>query len=71
MLCGLWLLLNHTDNRAPDYPLIQTKYRLLLPLSVMLVLESILQAGYLLNLKADVITSCCGAQFSENAGSIV
>ena len=70
MLCSLWLLLNYLDNRAPDYPLIRTKYRLLLPVAAMLVLESILQTGYFINLKADVITSCCGAQFSESAGSI-
>ena len=27
VLCGLWLIVNHTDNRAADYPLIRTKYR--------------------------------------------
>src|SRR5208282_6595036 len=27
---GLWLVMNHTDNRAYDYPLIKSKYRLLI-----------------------------------------
>ena len=70
MLCGLWLVLNHMDNQAPDYPLIKTKYRRLMPLAALLVLESLLQAGYFMELKADVITSCCGTQFSNTANSV-
>lgn len=70
MLCGLWLILNHTDNQAPDYPLIKTKYRRLTLIAVFLVLESLLQAGYFMNLRADVITSCCGSQFSDTANSV-
>ena len=30
LLAGFWLLLNFTDNRAPDYPLIRKRYILLL-----------------------------------------
>ena len=70
VLCSLWLILNHTDNQAHDYPLIRTKYRLLFPLAALLVLEAFLQAGYFVNLKADVITSCCGTLFSEDADTI-
>ena len=30
LLAGIWLILNHADNRADDYPLIRKKYALLL-----------------------------------------
>lgn len=67
ILAGLWLVLNHADNRAPDYPLIIKKYALLLLIAPLFLLETAMQALYLLTLKADVITSCCGTLFS--AGS--
>ena len=70
ILCGIWLMLNYTDNQARDYPLIRTKYRFLIPVAALLILETLLQTGYFMNLRADVITSCCGTQFSENAGGI-
>ncbi len=64
LLAGLWLILNHADNQAYDYPLIKKKYLLLgfiVPLSI---LETALQGAFFLNLKANVITSCCGSLFS-------
>lgn len=64
ILAGLWLVLNHADNRAPDYPLIKKKYALLLLIVPLFLLETVAQALYLLTLKADVITSCCGTLFS-------
>lgn len=48
ILCSIWILLNYTDNRGFDYPLIRTKYRLLFFITASLVLESFLQANYLL-----------------------
>ncbi len=30
LLAGLWLIINYTDNKAHDYPLIKIKYGLLL-----------------------------------------
>jgi len=70
VLCGIWLILNYIDNRAYDYPLIKEKYELLVGLSMLLVLETIVQLKYFMNLKADVITSCCGTLFSEDAKTI-
>jgi hypothetical protein len=64
VLAGLWLILNYTDNRAYDYPLIKKKYAALLLLTPLIIAEMILQAGYFLNLKPDIITSCCGTLFS-------
>ena len=70
ILGGIWLVVNFTDNRAPDYPLIRTRYRFLAVIAASLTLEALLQAGYFTNLRADVITSCCGTLFSENTQSL-
>lgn len=71
LACGIWLVLNHTDNQGYDYPLIKAKYKLLLVITASLTMESILQWQYFSSLKADVIASCCGTLFSENADNIV
>ena len=70
LLAGVWLILNYADNRAVDYPLIRTKYRLLLVLAPLIVVEGTLLFAYFLGLKADIITSCCGSLFSERSASI-
>jgi len=64
VLAGAWLILNYTDSRARDYPLIRKKYSLLLVIAPLIGAESYYQGVYFLNLKADVITSCCGSLFS-------
>lgn len=65
-----WLAVNHVDTRAPDYPLVRLKYGALLLLLPVLALVLGLQLAYFLNLKADVITSCCGSMFSEQANGV-
>lgn len=64
LLAGLWLVLNHADNQAYDYPLIRKKYFLLASIVPFSVGETTLQGAFFLNLKANVITSCCGSLFS-------
>ena len=51
LLAGIWLILDAADSRAWDYPLIRTKYRLLLGLSPVLLIGATLQASYLLALE--------------------
>jgi hypothetical protein len=70
LLAGVWLIINHVDTRGYDYPLIKTKYGLLNILAPLILLEAVLQFAYFLNLKADVITSCCGSLFSSDKHSI-
>jgi hypothetical protein len=65
LLAGLWLILNHADNQAYDYPLIRKKYFLLASIVPVSVGETSLQGAFFLNLKANVITSCCGSLFSS------
>lgn len=70
ILAGIWLILNYTDNRAFDYPLIKNKYLLLLAMAPLAVLEMVLQFSYFLNMKAAVITSCCGSLFSTETEGV-
>jgi hypothetical protein len=67
LLAGIWLIVNYTDNRASDYPLIRKKYALLLVIAPLLLLETFLQGAYFAGLKANVITSCCGSLFGAEA----
>jgi hypothetical protein len=66
LLAGVWLIVNHADTRGYDYPLIRTKYALLLLIAPLVLAEGILQYRYFANLRADVITSCCGSLFSRD-----
>jgi hypothetical protein len=70
LLAGLWLILNYADNRGYDYPLIKTKYLLLLNLAPLILIETVLQANYFLRLNPNIITSCCGSLFSINEGGL-
>jgi len=65
LLAGIWLVLNHADNKGYDYPLIKTKSLFLLLLVPLILLETFLQANYFLRLKPNIITSCCGTLFSS------
>jgi len=67
VLAGVWLIVNLTDNRGYDYPLIRIKYELLNLLVPLLVLESCLLFAYFAGVKPDIITSCCGSLFSNES----
>jgi hypothetical protein len=60
-LAASWLVINHVDTRACDYPLVRVKYMLV---------AAVLQLRYFLGLKADVITSCCGSLFSAETPGV-
>lgn len=70
LLAGLWLIVNFTDNKGYDYPLIKKKYLMLLLITPFIVTEMILQANYFLRLQPDIITSCCGTLFTANAEGV-
>ena len=70
ILCGVWMVVNTVDNRACDYPLIKVKYKLLMLVAGVLTLETAFLMLYFAGLRADIITSCCGALFSEQAETI-
>jgi len=64
VLAGLWLVVNYADTRAFDYPLVKKKYAFLLFIIPFIFAEAVLLGKYFFNLRADVITSCCGSLFS-------
>jgi hypothetical protein len=66
----IWLAINHLDNQARDYPLTRLKYVLLLAYAPLAALVLWLQFNYFIRLEADVITSCCGSMFSEEADTV-
>lgn len=70
LVAGLWLILNSTDNRAYDYPLIKKKYLLLLIMAPWVLTEMIFLVNYFLQLKPNIITSCCGSLFSAGQNSM-
>jgi hypothetical protein len=70
LMAGLWLILNYADNRGHDYPLIRQKYSLLLWLTPLILAEAVMQGSYFLGLQPEVITSCCGTQFSNEGRSM-
>jgi len=70
VFAGLWLILNYTDNKAYDYPLIKKKYLFLLLLTPPFLTEAVLQANYFFRLTPNIITSCCGSLFSGDGGSL-
>lgn len=70
LLAGLWLIVNYTDNRAYDYPLIKWKYGLLLLITPVTFAETIIQGNYFFHLHPDIITSCCGALFTPEKQGI-
>lgn len=70
LLAGVWLILNHTDNKGYDYPLIRIKYKLLYLIVPLLVMECFLLLAYFAGVKPDIITSCCGSLFSQQSVSV-
>ncbi len=71
LLAGVWLIVNYTDNKASDYPLIKVKYGFLILITPFLVAETLVQSAYLLGLKPDIITSCCGTIFTTDANTVM
>jgi len=70
VVAPVWIALDHLDQRAGDYPLIRAKYVLLLLLTPLVGLDLYLQIRYFAGLRPEIITSCCGALFSESGSAV-
>jgi hypothetical protein len=66
----IWIAFNVIDQKAEDYPLVQTKYLMLLLIMPLIILDASLQLKYFMGLEPNIITSCCGALFSEGEEGI-
>jgi hypothetical protein len=65
-----WLVLNHFDEHAEDYPLVRLKYALLPLVTYLVGLDCFYQLSYFLGLHPQVITSCCGALFTVGGAGL-
>lgn len=63
ILCVLWLSLHHVDSRLEDYRLTPLKFRVLLFLAPLVVVDLAFQFFYFMELDPEIISSCCGVVF--------
>lgn len=71
LLAGVWLIVDYTDSKTHDCPLIRIKYELLNLLIALLVLESCLLFACFAGGKPDIVTSCCVSLLSHKSGSFI
>ncbi len=67
-LYGFWIVLHRLDISSEYLPLTRIKFWYALFLAPLLVLDTVLLLLYLVQLKPDIITSCCGVVFGQAAG---
>ncbi len=67
-LYGFWIVLHRLDIRSEYLPLIRIKFYYLLFLVPLLLADVVLLLLYLVHLKPDIITSCCGIVFGNASG---
>jgi hypothetical protein len=70
ILAGIWIILNHADNKGFDYPLIRVKYWFLIILAPCIIVENVVQWCFFVGLHPDIITSCCGSLFSPGGRNV-
>ena len=70
LCCGVWLIINHLDERAGDFPLIRFKYAFLLVIGLLLTVEGVFQVMFLTGLDPKILTSCCGTLFGEGSRGV-
>jgi len=62
-LCVLWLGIHHVDANLEDYGLTLPKFRYLLFLAPLVVVDLAFQFFYFFDLEPEIISSCCGVVF--------
>ena len=66
----IWIVFDHLDRRAGDFPIIRTKFKALLLLVPLMAADLVLQIRYFTGLDPEIITSCCGALFSASGSTL-
>jgi hypothetical protein len=69
-ISSIWIAVNYIDQRAEDYPLVRTKYTMLLFITPVIIFDAYFQVEYFMGLKPNIITSCCGSLFDEGGEGI-
>jgi hypothetical protein len=70
LLAALWVVVNHYDMQAEDFPLVKVKYLALILLLPLVIADLYLQLSYFLGLNPEIITSCCGSLFSSSGAGV-
>jgi len=70
LLSLVWIALNRLDQRAGDFPVVRAKYLGLLVLAPLVAADLALEVRYFSALRPEIITSCCGALFSESGSGV-
>jgi hypothetical protein len=65
---GFWIVLHRLDISSEHLPLTRIKYGYVLLLVPLLLADILLLTLYLVDLRPDIITSCCGVVFGGVAG---
>ena len=66
----IWIVFDHLDRRAGDFPIVRKKFLALLLLVPLSGADLVLQIRYFTGLDPEIITSCCGALFSESGSTL-
>ena len=66
----IWIVADQLDRRAGDFPIIKPKFLALLILVPLMGADLALQIRYFTGLDPEIITSCCGALFSESGSTL-
>lgn len=70
-VAALWLIVDHADTRARNYPVVRFKHGMVLYAMLPLTLLGLVaELTYFTGLQPDVITSCCGSLFSRESDSV-
>lgn len=65
---GSWLYLDRVDATTRTQPLTVTRYRALLAIIPIVLLDAALTTTYFLNLDPEAVVSCCSGAFSSSTG---
>ncbi len=60
---GVWLIINHQDQQAIDYPYFKMKFRFYCFIFVLLTLEYFLDIAYFSHISTSDVVQCCSAIF--------
>jgi len=69
-LAPIWIAFDSLDRRSGIFPITKAKYAGLLLLTPLVALDLMLMILYFTGLDPEIITSCCGALFSESGSTL-
>jgi hypothetical protein len=62
-LIGIWMIVNHEDLKAVDYPYLKRKFWFFILIFLLLGVEYVLDIAYFLNISLEQPVSCCSVIF--------